>query len=129
MPPQLEIGSKSDGIRYAQHQDRPADCWEVRTRNSSEWCHFIRSTPDCQTDSGFLNYLNGVFCLFPSGLLPLAVTLYGLWLLYLFLILAVTAEKFFCPNLSAISTNLRLAHNVAVSFRSPISRGTGWGSQ
>uniref|UniRef100_A0A452GQ26 Sodium/calcium exchanger membrane region domain-containing protein n=1 Tax=Gopherus agassizii TaxID=38772 RepID=A0A452GQ26_9SAUR len=62
MPPQLEIGSKSDGIRYAQHQGSPAD---------------------------------------------------ALWLLYLFLILGVTAEKFFCPNLSAISTNLRLAHNVA----------------
>ncbi|XP_030439132.1 mitochondrial sodium/calcium exchanger protein isoform X2 [Gopherus evgoodei] len=113
MPPQLEIGSKSDGIRYAQHQGSPADCWEVRTQNSSKWCHFIWTTPDCQMDSGFLNYLNGVFCVFPSGLLPLVVTLYALWLLYLFLILGVTAEKFFCPNLSAISTNLRLAHNVA----------------
>ncbi|XP_074916261.1 mitochondrial sodium/calcium exchanger protein [Chelonoidis abingdonii] len=113
MPPRLEIGSKSDGIRYAQHQGSPADCWEVRTQNSSKWCHFIQTTPDCQMDSGFLNYLNGVFCVFPSGLLPLVVTLYALWLLYLFLILGVTAEKFFCPNLSAISTNLRLAHNVA----------------
>ncbi|XP_065424349.1 mitochondrial sodium/calcium exchanger protein isoform X2 [Chrysemys picta bellii] len=113
MPPQLEIGNEADGIRYAQHQDRPVDCWEVRTQNSSKWCHFIQTNPDCQMDSGFLNYLNGVFCVFPLGLLPLVVTLYVLWLLYLFLILGVTAEKFFCPNLSAISTNLRLAHNVA----------------
>ncbi|TFK04721.1 Sodium/potassium/calcium exchanger 6, mitochondrial [Platysternon megacephalum] len=94
MPPQLEIGSESDGIRYAQHQGRPVDCWEVRTQNSSKWCHFIRTNPDCQMNSGFLNYLNGVFCVFPSGLLPLVVTLYALWLLYLFLILGVTAEKF-----------------------------------
>ncbi|NXD40067.1 NCLX protein, partial [Copsychus sechellarum] len=88
-------------------------CWEVREHNSSEWCHFIRSNPDCQLDGGFLDYLDGVFCVFPPRLLPLAVTLYALWLLYLFIILAVTAEKFFCPNLSAISTNLKLSHNVA----------------
>ncbi|XP_074828812.1 mitochondrial sodium/calcium exchanger protein isoform X2 [Natator depressus] len=113
MPPLLEIQRESDGIRDAQHQGRPVDCWEVRTRNSSEWCHFIQTNSDCQMDSGFLNYLDGIFCVFPSALLPLVVTLYVLWLLYLFLILGVTAEKFFCPNLSAISTNLRLAHNVA----------------
>ncbi|KAJ7423707.1 Sodium/potassium/calcium exchanger 6, mitochondrial [Willisornis vidua] len=67
-------------------------------------------------DGGFLDYLNGVFCIFPPQLLPLAVTLYALWLLYLFITLGVTAEKFFCPNLSAISTNLKLSHNVAVSL-------------
>ncbi|XP_009067857.1 PREDICTED: sodium/potassium/calcium exchanger 6, mitochondrial, partial [Acanthisitta chloris] len=89
-------------------------CWEVREHNSSEWCHFIWSNPDCRLDGGFLDYLNGVFCVFPPQLLPLAVTLYALWLLYLFIILSVTAEKFFCPNLSAISTNLKLSHNVAI---------------
>ncbi|NWV21305.1 NCLX protein, partial [Origma solitaria] len=88
-------------------------CWEVRKHNSSEWCHFIRSNPDCRLEGGFLDYLDGVFCVFPPQLLPLAVTLYALWLLYLFIILGVTAEKFFCPNLSAISTNLKLSHNVA----------------
>uniref|UniRef100_A0A8C0IRC0 Solute carrier family 8 member B1 n=1 Tax=Chelonoidis abingdonii TaxID=106734 RepID=A0A8C0IRC0_CHEAB len=100
----------------------------VRTQNSSKWCHFIQTTPDCQMDSGFLNYLNGVFCVFPSGLLPLVVTLY---------VRIIHGEALFCPNLSAISTNLRLAHNVAVSFCSPIFQGTeaertdlsaGWGS-
>ncbi|NXU75716.1 NCLX protein, partial [Oreotrochilus melanogaster] len=91
-------------------------CWEVRTHNSSEWCHFIRSNPDCRLEGGFLDYLQGVFCVFPPRLLPLAVTLYAFWLLYLFIILGVTAEKFFCPNLSAISTNLKLSHNVAVSL-------------
>ncbi|NXR69507.1 NCLX protein, partial [Rhadina sibilatrix] len=87
-------------------------CWEVRKHNSSEWCHFIRSNPDCRLDGGFLDYLGGVFCVFPPRLLPLAVTLYALWLLYLFVILGVTAEKFFCPNLSAISTNLKLSFSL-----------------
>ncbi|XP_074976295.1 mitochondrial sodium/calcium exchanger protein isoform X2 [Caretta caretta] len=76
MPPLLEIRRESDGIRDAKHQGRPVDCQEVRTRNSSEWCHFIQTNPDCQMDSGFLNYLDGIFCVFPSALLPLVVTLY-----------------------------------------------------
>lgn len=57
-------------------------CREVRKHNSSEWCRFVRGNPDCRLDGGFLNYLGGVFCVFPPGLLPLAVTLYvrtGTW--------------------------------------------------
>ncbi|NXE51012.1 NCLX protein, partial [Casuarius casuarius] len=96
-------------------------CWEVRKRNSSEWCRFVQTNPDCQLEGGFLDYLNGVFCVFPTRLLPLAVTLYACWLLYLFIILGVTAEKFFCPNLSAISTNLKLSHNVALTPRGAAS--------
>lgn len=92
------------------------DCRKVRSLNDSESCVFVRNNPDCQSDGGYLNYLEGIFCLFPRDLLPLGVTLYVLWLFYLFLFLAVTAEKFFCPNLSAISTTLKLSHNVAVSF-------------
>ncbi|KAM9371549.1 mitochondrial sodium/calcium exchanger protein [Phaethornis superciliosus] len=117
MTPQLlDLGRTVPPGGDVPSHGRGLDCWEVRTRNSSEWCHFIRSNPDCRLEGGFLDYLQGVFCVFPPRLLPLAVTLYAFWLLYLFIILAVTAEKFFCPNLSAISTNLRLSHNVAVSL-------------
>ncbi|XP_049721481.1 mitochondrial sodium/calcium exchanger protein [Elephas maximus indicus] len=89
------------------------DCRDVCGLNISDRCDFIRTNPDCHNDGGYLDYLEGIFCLFPPNLLPLAITLYALWLLYLFLILGVTAEKFFCPNLSAISTTLKLSHNVA----------------
>nr|XP_028566950.1 mitochondrial sodium/calcium exchanger protein [Podarcis muralis]XP_028566952.1 mitochondrial sodium/calcium exchanger protein [Podarcis muralis]XP_028566953.1 mitochondrial sodium/calcium exchanger protein [Podarcis muralis] len=92
---------------------RAVDCREVGKENISRRCFFIQNNPDCQMDGGFLNYLNGAFCVFPAALQPLAVTLYALWLVYLFVVLGVTAEKFFCPNLSAISTKLKLAHNVA----------------
>uniref|UniRef100_A0A6I8N3R0 Mitochondrial sodium/calcium exchanger protein n=1 Tax=Ornithorhynchus anatinus TaxID=9258 RepID=A0A6I8N3R0_ORNAN len=88
-------------------------CREASGLAPAERCLFVRTTPDCQTDGGFLNYLDGAYCFFPPALTPLAVSLYAVWLLYLFLILGVTAEKFFCPNLSAISTTLKLAHNVA----------------
>ncbi|XP_048369638.1 mitochondrial sodium/calcium exchanger protein [Sphaerodactylus townsendi] len=106
----LEITEQPNNTQYS---GRSVDCREVKKQNVSERCSFIRSNPDCRMDGGFLNYLNGIFCVFPADLQPVAVTLYILWLFYLFLILGVTAEKFFCPNLSAISTKLKLAHNVA----------------
>ncbi|XP_074061915.1 mitochondrial sodium/calcium exchanger protein [Macrotis lagotis] len=89
------------------------ECRNVRKLNASESCLFVKTNPDCQSDGGYLNYLEGIFCLFSPSLLPLVVMVYVLWLFYLFLFLAVTAEKFFCPNLSAISTTLKLSHNVA----------------
>uniref|UniRef100_A0A8C4LVG7 Solute carrier family 8 member B1 n=1 Tax=Equus asinus asinus TaxID=83772 RepID=A0A8C4LVG7_EQUAS len=98
------------------NQTAVVDCRDVCGLNASDRCAFIRTNPDCHSDGGYLDYLDGIFCHFPADLLPLAIALYALWLLYLFLILGVTAEKFFCPNLSAISTTLRLSHNVAVSF-------------
>ncbi|XP_062038498.1 mitochondrial sodium/calcium exchanger protein isoform X2 [Lepus europaeus] len=95
------------------NQTPMADCRSVCTLNVSDRCAFIRTNPDCRTNGGYLDYLEGIFCCFQPSLLPLAVTLYVIWLLYLFLILGVTAAKFFCPNLSAISTTLKLSHNVA----------------
>ena len=68
-------GDGTWGARPSTPRSAP-QCWEVRKHNSSEWCRFIRSNPDCQLEGGFLNYLEGVFCVFPPRLLPLAVTLY-----------------------------------------------------
>ncbi|XDA85402.1 hypothetical protein R6Z07F_015178 [Ovis aries] len=94
-------------------QTSVVDCREVCGLNASDRCAFVRTNPDCRSDGGYLDYLEGIFCHFPARLLPLAITLYAFWLVYLFLILGVTAAKFFCPNLSAISTTLKLSHNVA----------------
>ncbi|XP_053324935.1 mitochondrial sodium/calcium exchanger protein [Spea bombifrons] len=89
------------------------DCRDVGKLNASLRCAFVRTTPDCNDTDGYISYLEGAFCTFAPPLFPLVIILYVLWLLYLFIILAVTAEKFFCPNLSAISRSLRLSHNVA----------------
>ncbi|KAB0401862.1 hypothetical protein E2I00_010843 [Balaenoptera physalus] len=116
-------GGPSAGTRISSqfpasgvNQSPVIDCREVCGLNASNRCDFVRSNPDCRSEGGYLDYLEGIFCHFPPDLLPLAVALYAFWLLYLFLILGVTAAKFFCPNLSAISTTLKLSHNVAVSF-------------
>lgn len=95
------------------NQTAMADCRAVCSLNTSDRCDFVKRNPDCHSEGGYLDYLKGIFCYFPPNLLPLAITLYVFWLLYLFLILGVTAAKFFCPNLSAISTSLKLSHNVA----------------
>ncbi|KAG2471108.1 mitochondrial sodium/calcium exchanger protein isoform X3 [Polypterus senegalus] len=81
--------------------------------NASEQCWFVKHVKDCKNNDGFIDYLQGAFCTFPHHLLPLAVILYICWLLLLFLMLGVTASNFFCPNLAAISSSLKLTHNVA----------------
>ncbi|XP_040272560.1 mitochondrial sodium/calcium exchanger protein [Bufo bufo] len=98
---------------HGNYTGEEADCREVGKINVSLRCDFIRRTSDCNDTDGYFSYLDGAFCSFPPELFPFAIFLYALWLLYLFIILAVTAEKFFCPNLSAISRTLRLSHNVA----------------
>ncbi|XP_045314763.1 mitochondrial sodium/calcium exchanger protein isoform X2 [Leopardus geoffroyi] len=104
--------SASD-VKQTPTVDVYIQCREVCGLNVSDRCDFIRTNPDCRSEGGYLNYLEGIFCRLPPNLLPLAVTLYAVWLFYLFLILGVTAAKFFCPNLSAICTLLKLSHNVA----------------
>lgn len=51
-------------------------CREVCGLNTSNRCDFVRSNPDCRSEGGYLDYLEGIFCHFPPDLLPLAVTLY-----------------------------------------------------
>uniref|UniRef100_A0A8C1U5W5 Solute carrier family 8 member B1 n=1 Tax=Cyprinus carpio TaxID=7962 RepID=A0A8C1U5W5_CYPCA len=108
--------------RNVWRSDRPAEvtqnrngdeCDVVMNLSASQRCEFVKNTPDCASDEGFIKYPVVTFCLFPPNLLPLAITLYVLWLFVLFLVLGLIASDFFCPNLSAISSTLRLTHNVA----------------
>ncbi|XP_051505604.1 mitochondrial sodium/calcium exchanger protein isoform X1 [Myxocyprinus asiaticus] len=94
--------------------DRNGDeCDVVMNLSSSQRCEFVKNTPDCASDEGFINYPWVTFCLFSPHLLHLIITLCVLWLFVLFLVLGLIASDFFCPNLSAISSTLRLTHNVA----------------
>ncbi|CAJ1068834.1 mitochondrial sodium/calcium exchanger protein [Xyrichtys novacula] len=88
-------------------------CDVVMNLNASDRCAFVKNTSDCSMEDGFINYIKVAFCLLPTNLTPLVITLCIIWLLFLFVILGLTASKFFCPNLSAISTSLHLTHNVA----------------
>ncbi|KAI4568847.1 hypothetical protein MJG53_014465 [Ovis ammon polii x Ovis aries] len=57
-------------------QTSVVDCREVCGLNASDRCAFVRTNPDCRSDGGYLDYLEGIFCHFPARLLPLAITLY-----------------------------------------------------
>ncbi|XP_048467468.1 mitochondrial sodium/calcium exchanger protein isoform X2 [Rhincodon typus] len=89
------------------------ECHSVVQLNGSQWCSFVKTTEDCKLDSGFIDYLQGAVCGFHHNLLPLAILLCAIWLIYLFVFLGTTAELFFCPNLAAIAASLKLSHNVA----------------
>lgn len=94
-------------------QNNNDECDLVMNLSAADRCAFVKSTPDCNMEDGFINYLRLAFCLLPPNLTPLTITLCIIWLLFLFIILGLIASKFFCPNLSAISTSLHLTHNVA----------------
>uniref|UniRef100_A0A671YE89 Solute carrier family 8 member B1 n=1 Tax=Sparus aurata TaxID=8175 RepID=A0A671YE89_SPAAU len=74
-------------------------CDHVMNVSAADRCTFVKTTPDCSIEDGFINYLRVAFCLLPPNLTPLTVTL--------------CVRSVFCPNLSAISTSLHLTHNVA----------------
>lgn len=42
-----------------------------------------------------------------------AITIFVVWIVFLFIALGSTAQDFFCPALSVISDTLKLSHNVA----------------
>ncbi|KAK7934074.1 hypothetical protein WMY93_004970 [Mugilogobius chulae] len=89
------------------------ECDKVMSLPVAERCDFVKNTSDCNTEDSFINYIHVAFCLLPGNLTPLTIILCMIWLFFLFIILGLTASKFFCPNLSAISTSLRLTHTVA----------------
>ncbi|XP_063345191.1 mitochondrial sodium/calcium exchanger protein isoform X1 [Pelmatolapia mariae] len=89
------------------------ECDLVMNYSVADRCAFVKKTPDCSMEDGFINYLEVAFCLLPPNLTPLTIFLCIIWLFFLFIILGLAASKFFCPNLSAISSSLRLTHNVA----------------
>uniref|UniRef100_A0A8D0AXP1 Solute carrier family 8 member B1 n=1 Tax=Sander lucioperca TaxID=283035 RepID=A0A8D0AXP1_SANLU len=90
---------------------RSLHCDLVMNLSAADRCAFVKNTPDCKMEDGFINYLQVAFCLLPPNLTPLTITL---------CVRCVTLISFFslflpsfCPNLSAISTSLHLTHNVA----------------
>uniref|UniRef100_A0A8B9JAC7 Sodium/calcium exchanger membrane region domain-containing protein n=1 Tax=Astyanax mexicanus TaxID=7994 RepID=A0A8B9JAC7_ASTMX len=87
-------------------------CDKVMNLSAADRCEFVLNTPDCAAEGGFINYPKITFCLLAPNLLPLAIFLYVstfIACIVLFFIFPCS----FCSNLSAISSTLRLTHNVA----------------
>ncbi|XP_077995463.1 mitochondrial sodium/calcium exchanger protein-like [Glandiceps talaboti] len=90
------------------------ECRDFHQLNTTDGkCWFIRNTSDCDSDDGFINYLEFVYCDFSSHLVPLAFVILFVWLIFLFVALGTTAEDYFCPALTVISHTLKLSQNIA----------------
>lgn len=75
-------------------------------------CEYIKATEDCADNDGLVSYLPFPYCDLPN-LIPLADIILFIWIAYLFVCLAITAEDYFCPALTTISKMLKLSQNVA----------------
>ncbi|XP_049619460.1 mitochondrial sodium/calcium exchanger protein isoform X1 [Syngnathus scovelli] len=106
-------GSLNASLAVMSQINNNDECDHVMNINATDRCAFVKNTPDCSMEDGFVNYLQVAFCLLPPDLTPLSVILCIIWLFFMFVILGLIASKYFCPNLSAISTSLHLTHNVA----------------
>ncbi|XP_067136806.1 mitochondrial sodium/calcium exchanger protein-like [Centruroides vittatus] len=87
-------------------------CQSVHHLNSSLRCEFVSKNVDCQMKN-HLPYMWFVYCPFGTRVVPLAVFLLILWLVTLFIGLAVVSNRFLCPALLVITKTLRLSQNVA----------------
>ncbi|XP_038292696.1 mitochondrial sodium/calcium exchanger protein isoform X2 [Canis lupus familiaris] len=123
----------ASGVNQTPMDDVSIQCREVCSLNVSDRCDFVRTTPDCRSQGGYLNYLEGIFCSFPPHLLPLAITLYAFWLFYLFLILGVTAAKLLSHNVAGV-TFLAFGNgapdifSALVAFSDPRTAGLAFGA-
>ena len=70
-------------------------------------CDFVQHNENCLDVDGFINYVSILYCTFGKELFPLAVILFIIWLLILFIALAVSADDYFCPSIEIISKVLR----------------------
>jgi len=91
----------------------PGDCTLVRDYNWTERCYFVEHNDNCMDIDGMINYISILYCSFTGGLFWLGLCLYVIWLVILFIALAVSADDFFCPAIQVISDTLRLSQNVA----------------
>ncbi|CAK7314025.1 Mitochondrial sodium/calcium exchanger protein [Vulpes lagopus] len=104
----------ASGVNQTPMDDVSIQCREVCSLNVSDRCDFVRTTPDCRSEGGYLNYLEGIFCIFPPHLLPLAITLY-----------------FFCPNFVtflAFGNGAPDIFSALVAFSDPRTAGLAFGA-
>ncbi|TNN43267.1 Sodium/potassium/calcium exchanger 6, mitochondrial [Liparis tanakae] len=60
-------------------RDANDQCDLVMNLSAAARCAFVKNTPDCNMEHGFINYLQLAFCLLPPGLTPLTITLCNMW--------------------------------------------------
>eukprot|EP00092_Neocalanus_flemingeri_P035003 GFUD01038087.1.p1 GENE.GFUD01038087.1~~GFUD01038087.1.p1 ORF type:complete len:573 (+),score=74.19 GFUD01038087.1:326-2044(+) len=120
-PHDYYFGTENDPFGYSlailasNHSNISVDgsCSDVLSKDWSDRCYFVQNNDNCQDVDGFINYVSILYCTFGKSLFPLAIIIYIVWLLVLFIALAVSADDYFCPSIEVISKVLRLSQNIA----------------
>ncbi|XP_055377157.1 putative sodium/calcium exchanger 7 [Condylostylus longicornis] len=92
-------------------------CGNVEGLPFEDRCNFVKNSGLCDSHTQFINYIYLQFCIFnptSSGIRQIISYILNLIIcVYYFLILAVAADKFFCPALSTLGKLLKLNENIA----------------
>jgi len=94
------------------NENNEIPCQHVH-RNITDACKFVKDTPDCSQDLSIIDYTQFMYCGFEPHNIPIAIGICIVWVVLLFISLAVTATDFLCPSLFVISKTLKLSQNVA----------------
>ncbi|XP_048582960.1 mitochondrial sodium/calcium exchanger protein isoform X2 [Nematostella vectensis] len=97
---------------YSPTSATSVECHHVRQVNRSYSCAFVQANSDCDLSDGFIQYIHFIYCKLPKAI-PLALVILFVLMLFLFIVLGITADDYFCPSLTVISKTLRLSQNVA----------------
>ncbi|KAH7985471.1 hypothetical protein HPB52_025609 [Rhipicephalus sanguineus] len=68
-----------------------ASCRDVTSLNLTDRCEYVRSEPSCSANMGYINYIEGIYCLFGPQHYVESLLLTVMWLLVLFVALGVTS--------------------------------------
>ncbi|XP_023334030.1 mitochondrial sodium/calcium exchanger protein isoform X2 [Eurytemora carolleeae] len=101
------------GFPEVLNENISGDCDLIHNLDWKDRCDFVLHNENCLDVDGFINYISALYCNFGEHLFPLGLVLYLVWLVLLFIALAVSADDFFCPAIQVISTTLRLSQNIA----------------
>ena len=83
------------------------DCQYVHHIANSEKCQFVQNNSNCQDSDGYVNYVQVLYCDFGVDKAYLAIGIFAIWIVVLFVALAISTDDYFCPNLASISKSLR----------------------
>nr|AAT47858.1 sodium/calcium exchanger protein-like protein [Oikopleura dioica] len=91
-------------------------CENFHDYPKERWCEFYENVESCELEESFIEYVEVVLCSDnadkDSYFIGMNI-LYSLWCLWLFIALGLVADAFFVPNLTKISSQLKLSENVA----------------
>ncbi|XP_071209006.1 mitochondrial sodium/calcium exchanger protein-like isoform X2 [Salvelinus alpinus] len=119
------------GTHFAMfHQGNTDKCAIVMNLSAVDRCAFVKTTQDCSMEESFINYLKMTFCLLPPDLTPLTITLCIIWLLFLFIVLGLTASKFVCQGVTflALGNGAPDVFSATVAFSRPHTAGLAIGA-